>query len=158
MAVCTLFLNGWKAYHLYSLAMADTAFNSTLRRLRNRYRLIVLNEDTYEELVRFKLSRVGVYATFSVLFILMTALISAIIIFTPLKYYLPGVGMGDAKQIKEYRSLKLKTDSLERALVLQDKYFQNLNNVLGGKIVPKDTAVLPVKKEAEPKKRSRRKK
>ena len=40
--------------------MAKLDANSTLKRLRNRYRLVVMNEDTYEEVVKFKLSRLSV--------------------------------------------------------------------------------------------------
>src|SRR5437868_13719377 len=96
--------------------MARLDANSTLKRLRNRYRLVVMNEDTYEEVVKFKLTRLSVYIALSSIFVLMVCLTAALIIFTPLKYYLPGVGYGNAKQIKEYRDLKMRTDSMEQAL------------------------------------------
>ncbi len=70
----------------------------TLQRLRNRYRLVVMNEDTYEEVVAFKLSRVSVYIALSALFIVLVGLTVALIAFTPLKLYIPG--FGDAKQAK----------------------------------------------------------
>jgi len=41
--------------------MAKLDANSTLKRLQNRYRLVVMNEDTYEEVVKFNLSRLSVY-------------------------------------------------------------------------------------------------
>ena len=41
--------------------MAKFDANSTLKRLQNRYRLVVMNDDTYEEVVTFKLSRLSVY-------------------------------------------------------------------------------------------------
>jgi hypothetical protein len=49
--------------YLYSNepSMAGLDANSTLKRLRNRYRLVVMNDDTYEEVVTFKLSRLSVY-------------------------------------------------------------------------------------------------
>jgi len=43
--------------------------SSTLKRLRNRYRLVVMNEDTYEEVVKFRLSRMSVYIVFSSLLV-----------------------------------------------------------------------------------------
>ena len=136
--------------------MPNSGSNSSLKRLQNRYRLTVINEDTYEEVVKFKLSRYLVFIGLCLAFVLMTCFTAAIIIFTPLKYYLPGVGMGDATQIKEYRELKLRTDSLERSLVQHNQYYTNLQNVLGGKIEPKDTARLNVKKEPEKKSKRRR--
>ena len=81
--------------------MAKFDANSTLKRLRNRYRLVVMNEDTYEEVVKFKLNRLSVYIALSTLFVLLVGLTVALIVFTPLKYYLPGVGYGNAKQIRD---------------------------------------------------------
>ena len=104
--------------------------NSTLKRLRNRYRLVVMNEDTYEEVVKFRLSRLSVYIVLSSVFVLLTILTVALIVFTPIKYYLPGVGYGDAKQAKEFRQLKIRTDSMENALKYKQQYFDDLKKVL----------------------------
>ena len=122
----------------------DTA--NTLKRLRNHYRLVIMNEDTYEEVVKFKLTRMSVYVLFSSMFILMVALTSSLIIFTPLKYYLPGVGYGDARQVKEYRTLKMRTDSMENALKYQHQYYDNLQKVLQGTVTKLDTSQLALPK------------
>ena len=84
--------------------MAKLDANSTLKRLQNRYRLVVMNEDTYEEVVKFKLSRLSVYIFLSTVFVVLLGLIIALLVFTPLKYYLPGAGYGDAKQRKQYEA------------------------------------------------------
>lgn len=126
------------------MARLDT--NNTLKRLRNHYRLVVMNEDTYEEVVKFKLTRVSVYLVMSTLFILMIAITASLIIFTPLRYYLPGSGYGDARQIKEYRLLKIRTDSMEQALNQQNRYYEDLQKVLNGKIVKRDTVNLNLPK------------
>ncbi len=120
--------------------------NTTLKRLRNKYRLVIMNEDTYEEVAKFRLTRWSVYTAFSILFILMIGLTAALIIFTPLKYYLPGVGLGNAKQIKEYRYLKMRTDSMEQALKYHDQYFKDLQKVLSGKVIKLDTNKLALPK------------
>lgn len=119
--------------------------NNTLKRLRSHYRLVIMNEDTFEEVVKFKLTRMGVYIVLSTVFILMIGLTASLIIFTPLKYYLPGTGMGNAKQIKEYRQLKMRTDSMEQALKYQDNYLKNIQKVLRGNVKELDTnkIVLP---------------
>jgi hypothetical protein len=119
--------------------MENLDATNRLKRLRNNYRLVVMNEDSYEEVVRFKLSRLSVYIAMSSLFIIMVALTASLIIFTPLKYYLPGVGYGNVKQIKEYRKLKLRTDSMEQALQQQQRYFQDLEKVLKGNVAKLDT-------------------
>lgn len=126
--------------------MAKIDANSTLKRLRNRYRLVVMNEDTYEEVVKFKLSRMSVYITLCTLFVVFIGLILALIVFTPLKYYLPGVGYGNAKQQKEYRELKIRTDSIEQALQHKEQYYNDLKKVLQGTVTKLDTNKLALPK------------
>jgi len=120
--------------------------SSTLKRLRNRYRLVVMNEDTYEEVVKFRLSRLSVYIVMSSVFVILTVLTVALIVFTPIKYYLPGVGYGDAKQVREYRSLKIKTDSIEAAMQKQDRFLKDIKKVLAGETVKLDTNALELPK------------
>lgn len=126
--------------------MAIPDANSTLQRLRNRYRLVVMNEDTYEEVVAFKLSRISVYIALSTLFIVLVGLTVALIAFTPLKLYIPG--FGDAKQAKEYLGLKVKADSIERTLIYKQQYIDNIQKILKGEVIKQDTTQLKLK-EAE---------
>jgi len=126
--------------------MAKIDANSTLKRLRNRYRLVVMNEDTYEEVVKFRLSRLSVYIVLSSVFVLLTVLTVALIVFTPIKYYLPGVGYGDAQQVKEFRQLKIRTDSMESALKYKQQYFDDIKKVLQGKVQVLDTNKLDLPK------------
>ena len=120
--------------------------NSTLKRLRNRYRLVVMNEDTYEEVVKFRLSRLSVYIVLSSVFVLLTILTVALIVFTPIKYYLPGVGYGDARQVREFRQLKIRTDSMENALKHKQQYFDDIKKVIQGKVPVLDTNKLDLPK------------
>jgi hypothetical protein len=127
------------------LSMAKFDANSTLKRLQNRYRLVVMNDDTYEEVVTFKLSRLSVYVFLSTVFVLLTGLTVALIVFTPLKLYIPGYG--DLNNTKELRELKMRTDSLEQEMKYRDQYFQSLKNVLGGNsTVRMDTTSLKIPK------------
>jgi hypothetical protein len=123
--------------------MAKFDANSTLRRLRNRYRLVVMNDDSYEEVVTFKLSRLSVYVLLSTMFVLLTSLTVALIVFTPLRMYIPGYG--DVNTTKELRELKLKTDSLEESMKQKDAYLENLKTVLQGNVTVKlDTTALDI--------------
>ncbi len=126
--------------------MSKLDANSTLKRLRNRYRLVVMNEDTYEEVVKFRLSRLSVYIMLSSIFIILTVFTVALIVFTPIKYYLPGVGYGNAKQVRDFRNLKIKTDSIENALMYKQRYLDDLKKVLEGNVVKKDTNKLEMPK------------
>ena len=127
--------------------MAPLNDNSTLKRLRNKYQLVVMNEDTYEEVVKFRLSRLSVYIALSSIFVLLTILTVALIVFTPIKYYLPGVGYGDANQIRAFKQLKIRTDSMENTMKFKQQYFDDLKKVLEGKVSRQDTIKLDLPKE-----------
>jgi len=114
---------------------------STLKRLRNRYRLVVMNDDTYEEVVTFKLSRLSVYIALCTIFIVLVGLTVALIVFTPLKYYIPGYG--SQAERREMANLKIRADSLEANLKNKQVYWDNVRNVLAGKLPEKlDTVTL----------------
>jgi len=125
--------------------MAKLDAGTTLKRLRNRYRLVVMNDDTYEEVVTFKLSRLSVYIGLSTIFVLLVGLTVALIVFTPLKYYIPGFADSSGR---EYRQLKYRADSLEQQVNYQAQYIQGLQKVLRGDVtVHLDTTILKIPAE-----------
>ncbi len=129
-----------------------------LKRLKNHYRLVVMNEDTFEEMIAFKLTRWSVYTAMSALFILLVGLTIALIAFTPLKLYIPGYGLSG--KTKEIETLKLKADSIEHQLIIKQKYIDDIEKVLKGNVVKLDTTTLKVNIEGEthlPKKKKKRK-
>jgi hypothetical protein len=114
---------------------------STLKRLRNRYRLVVMNDDTYEEVVTFKLSRLSVYIALCTIFVVLVGLTVALIVFTPLKYYIPGYGSQSER--REMANLKIRADSMETSLRNKQVYWDNVRDVLAGKVPEKlDTVTL----------------
>lgn len=117
--------------------------NTSLKRMRSRYRLVVMNEDTYDEVVTFKLTRLSVYIALSTLFVILVGLTVALIAFTPLKLYIPGYG--EAKKAKEYEVLKMKADSIEQNLIQKQEYIDNIEKVLKGNRLPPDTTMLKLK-------------
>lgn len=128
--------------------MAKLDAGSTLKRLRNRYRLVVMNDDTYEEVVTFKLSRLSVYIALSTIFVLLVGLTVALIIFTPLKYYIPGYD--DLKIGREYQQMKYRVDSLEKEVSSQANYIDKVRQVLRGETpATLDTLQLPATKDDE---------
>jgi hypothetical protein len=125
--------------------MAKFDANSTLKRLQNRYRLVVMNDDTYEEVVTFKLSRLSVYTLLCTIFVLLTGLTVALIVFTPLKLYIPGYG--DVSNTRDLRELKIRTDSLEQEVRYRDQYLESIRSVLQGNTTVKlDTTTLKIPK------------
>lgn len=104
--------------------------NNSLKRLRKSYRLVVMNDDTYEEVVTFRLSRLSVYVGLSTAFVLLVGLTIALISFSPLKYYIPGYGTRESRSALQ--ALKIRTDSLEQALQYKEQYIDGVKKVLTG--------------------------
>lgn len=108
--------------------MAILDNNSTFKRRSNTYRLVIMNDDTYDEVVALRLSRNSVYVGLSILFILLVGLTIALIAFTPLKYYIPGYGSKESQT--ELQLLKIRTDSLEQTIHFKEQYLEGLKKVL----------------------------
>ena len=110
--------------------MANLTENITIKRLRNKYRLVITNDDTFEELVTFKLSRVSVYVALSAAFVLLVGLTICLLVFTSLKYYIPGYG--NKKSLTQLQLLKTRTDSLEQAIRYKEQYFDGIQKAING--------------------------
>jgi hypothetical protein len=122
--------------------MALTGSTNTFKRLRNRYRLVIMNDDTFEELTTIRLSRFTVYVALSTIFVLLVGLTIAIVSFTNLKYMIPGYGKQSS--VRELRMLKIRTDSLEQVVSMKQQYLEDVQRVLRGDTnsLRKDTTVL----------------
>ena len=115
-------------------------------KIRNRYRLVVMNDDTYEEVGTFKLSRLSVYVVLSTIFVVLVGLTVALMVFTPLKYYIPGYD--DLRLGREYKQMKYRVDSLEKQVTYQGNYINRVKDVLkGGNTIVLDTTKLVVPKD-----------
>lgn len=102
------------------------------KKLLHKYRLVVLNEATFEERFSFKLNRLNVFV-FSTVFALFLIVITTILIaFTPLREYIPGYSSTALK--KRAVNLTYKTDSLERALDINLQYLASIKKVLTGDV------------------------
>jgi len=127
--------------------MAKLEHNDTLKRLRNNYRLSVMNDDTYEEVVTFKLSRLSVYIGLSTSLVLLVGLTIALIAYTPIKYYIPGYGTRESRTALQL--LKIRTDSLEQSIKYKDQYLEGIKKVLNGTtLTQRDTVLLDLPKKA----------
>ena len=58
----------------------QTEKQSRFKRLTNRYRLVIMTDHTYEEVVTFKFTRISVYVVSFFLFVLLVGLTSALIV------------------------------------------------------------------------------
>jgi cytochrome c-type biogenesis protein CcmH/NrfG len=126
--------------------MSKLDAESTFQRLRNRYRLVVMNDDTYEEVVTFRLSRMSVYVVVCTVFVLLTGLTVALIVFTPLKLYIPGYQ--SVRTDRQYRELMYTVDSLKKNERQNAQYIEGLQKVLQGDVALKlDTVQLQMPNE-----------
>ncbi|WP_411029391.1 M23 family metallopeptidase [Spongiimicrobium sp. 3-5] len=102
------------------------------RKLLHKYRLVILNESTFEEKISFKLSRLNVFVTGSLLIIGLIGFTTLLIAFTPLREYIPGYSSTKLK--RQATELTYKTDSLVRVLNYTNRYLDNIRLVLKGDI------------------------
>jgi hypothetical protein len=108
--------------------MANLDINNTFKRRSSTYRLVVTNDDTYDEVIAFRLSRKSVYFGLSIAFMFLVGLTIALIAFTPLRYYIPGYGTKESRSALEL--LKIRTDSLEQAVHFKEQYIEGIKKAL----------------------------
>jgi len=120
------------------------------KKLTLKYRLVVINEDTFEEKLSFKLSRLNVFVFGGVLSVLLILFTTLLIAFTPLREYIPGYAPVGLE--KKAVDLAVKIDSLEQVLVVNNLYIENVKNVLSGEVASikfdSDSVLASIKKEA----------
>ncbi|GGW38853.1 M23 family metallopeptidase [Arenibacter certesii] len=102
------------------------------RKLLHKYRLVILNESTFEEKISFKLNRMNVFVTGSLFIIGLIGFTILLIAFTPLREYIPGYSSTKLK--RQATELTYKTDSLVVVLNYTNKYLDNIRKVLKGDI------------------------
>lgn len=112
------------------------------RKLTDKYRLVVLNENTFEERFSLKLSRLNVFVLGGVFSILLIAVTTVLIAFTPIKEYIPGYSSTKLK-VKAAK-LTFETDSLKTKLAVLENFTKAIRPVLTGEISPESTDSIQV--------------
>lgn len=112
--------------------MAEKNKQSLLKKLKYKYRLILYNDNTYEEILNYRLSRLNVL-NFTVLFsIIMITLTTVVIAFTPLRELIPGYPNSSTRRNIIRNSIVI--DSLEYELTRRDVYLSNIKSIINGDI------------------------
>jgi murein DD-endopeptidase MepM/ murein hydrolase activator NlpD len=101
-------------------------------KLLNKYRLVVLNEDTFEERFTFKLNRLNVFVFSIISALILISLTTILIAFTPLREYIPGYSSVSLK--KKATRLAYKTDSLQLVININEQYLSSIKKVLTGDV------------------------
>ncbi|CAN5347487.1 M23 family metallopeptidase [soil metagenome] len=101
-------------------------------KLLHKYRLVILNEDTFEEKLSFKLTRLNVFVLVTSSVILLIAGTTFLIAFTGLREYIPGYSSTTLK--RQATQLAYKTDSLQYTILLNNQYYESIRKVLTGEL------------------------
>ncbi|HKK40451.1 MAG TPA: M23 family metallopeptidase [Cryomorphaceae bacterium] len=117
-----------------------------IRKLKSKYRLVVMNDATFDESFSAYLTPLNVIAGVAFLFISIAAVVLSTVILTPLKEYIPGYS--DTQTRTRALNATIKVDSLERAQTVYSTYFENIQRILNGDIET-DTAKMALGGDAE---------
>lgn len=99
-------------------------------RLRDRYRLVIFNEDTYQDVWYAVLSRINLLGWLGLIGVFLVVIGIVIVSFTPLREYIPGYPDGNIRNLFLYNALQV--DSLEHQMQLRDQYISNIQTILRG--------------------------
>ena len=117
-----------------------------LEKLLHRYRLVILNDETFEERISFNINKLNIALVVAVASLLLVALTSVLIAFTPLREYVPGYTTAAVKD--KATKLVYEVDSLETELEQTKTYFASVQNVLMGKVsaseIQKDSLIAKI--------------
>jgi septal ring factor EnvC (AmiA/AmiB activator) len=104
--------------------------------LSDTYRLVVMNDETFEEVSSTRLSLLNIYVLMSSVLVIMAIVVWLMIAFTPLRKYVPGYG--DVMQDQEVRELYRQVEELEEELITHRKYSENFRRILVGDVITED--------------------
>lgn len=99
-------------------------------KLTKKFRLVVLNEASFEERFSFKLTRLNVFVFGGLISIFLVGITVFIIAFTPIKEYIPGYSSTKLK--KQASSLFYKVDSLQAEVNVLTKFTEAIRPILIG--------------------------
>jgi murein DD-endopeptidase MepM/ murein hydrolase activator NlpD len=102
----------------------------------HRYRMVVLNDDTFEERFSLKLTKLNVFIVAVFLAVVLITATTALIAYTSLREYIPGYSSEDLK--RQSLTLYQETDSLKQKLAANEKQYQRIKMVLSGDITPQE--------------------
>jgi len=117
---------------LFIMAIKKLVKKKFKQKLVRKYRLVILNEDSFEERLSFKINRLNILVFGTLFSILLVTITSIIIAYSPIKEYIPGYSSTALKQ--KATRLIYKADSLEKVLKINRAYINTIKKVLTGKI------------------------
>lgn len=119
---------------------------SLMDKMRDKYRLVIMNDETFEEVTSLKLSPLTVYIFLSSLVVGTAIVMTVLIVYTPLKRYIPGYG--DFERNAEIAELSNKVAALEDEVEAHRQYNENFRKILVGDLA--DMSTEAAKKKGQP--------
>ncbi|MCO6500763.1 MAG: M23 family metallopeptidase [Vicingus serpentipes] len=110
------------------------------QKLKNKYRLVILNDDTFEEKISFRLSRLNVFVAAGLSSLVLIVLVTLLIAFTPLREFIPGYANVMIRKQGVENTLKL--DSLTTVLKQQEMYIENIRHIIQGNPIQFDQTTI----------------
>lgn len=102
------------------------------KKLLHKYRLVILNEETFEERFAIKLTRLNVFVIVALSSIVLVLCTIFLIAFTSLREFIPGYSSTALKQ--KATELNYKTDSLQQVIDMNQQYYESIKRVLTGDV------------------------
>jgi murein DD-endopeptidase MepM/ murein hydrolase activator NlpD len=103
-----------------------------VNKLKHKYRLIIYNDNTFEEVWFMRLSRLNVFTFAGTVLILLIVSVTVLIAFTPIREFIPGYPDGNMR--RNIINNVHKLDSLEHAIEIRDRYFASINRIIRGEV------------------------
>lgn len=100
------------------------------KKLFTKNRLVILNEESFEEVFSFRLTLMNVFVVATLGAILLIGVTTYIIAFTPLREFIPGYASTQLK--RDAIALAIKSDSLANIVKANDHYLTSIKKVLTG--------------------------
>lgn len=103
---------------------------SLMEKMRDKYRLVIMNDDTFEEVTSMKMTPLSLYVGVSSLIVGTAIIVTSLIVWTPLKRYIPGYG--DFSRDEEIAKLTSKVADMEEEIEAHRRYNENFRKILTG--------------------------
>lgn len=108
-------------------------FSKFKERLQHTYRLVIMKDETFEEVGSYRLTLLNVYVFLSTVIVVTAVVVTIVIAYTPMKRYIPGYS-GNTSQDREIFNLYRQVEDMEKELNAQRQYTESFRKMLVGDV------------------------
>jgi hypothetical protein len=116
--------------------LESTTKRKLLDKLKFRYRVVVINDETFKEQATFTLSLLNLLVFIGSVTLFFILLLIYIIAFTSLREYIPGYA--DVNLRRNISKVAMRSDSLMKASAERDLYLKNIENIINDEVTKSD--------------------